>query len=448
MTAQPSLFGTSGIRGDAEVLFTDQFCFDLGRTFARYLKSKGLDGDVAVGMDPRGSSPRIKQAVEKGLWYEKYEVYDQGATPVPSMCFVLQVNPSFTGSLMITGSHIKANLNGIKFFVNKEEILKKDEEEIQKLYFKLKEEIDHNIAPPAESHPDLKAAEEYKEMLLRLADGPYPAWKVVVDPGDGAQSDVMPQVLSALGIRVHELNTTIQGDFFARDTENEEDFAPLKRKVVETNSDFGVGFDSDGDRCIFVDHKGNFIPGDYTASIVAREAQTTDIVTTVATSQVAEYIGKKIYRTKVGSPYIISKMKETGAQFSFEPNGGGISAEIMFTRDGGSTTIKLLNILKKSGKTIEDLVSELPKFYLAKTKLDYKWEQKDEIIKRAKEKYSGNKIDETDGLKIWIDKTSWLMFRSSLNAPEFRIFAESKNSEKARSLLKEGEKLVREVIGI
>ena len=118
MTDNKSFFGTSGIRGDAEKLFTNQFCFDLGRTFAIYLNQKGCEGGVAIGTDPRGSSPRIKSAVEKGLWYEKREVFDQGATPVPSMCYVLQTNPFYAGSLMVTGSHIKSNLNGLKFFIN------------------------------------------------------------------------------------------------------------------------------------------------------------------------------------------------------------------------------------------------------------------------------------------------------------------------------------------
>ncbi|MEK7526526.1 MAG: hypothetical protein AAB546_03545 [Patescibacteria group bacterium] len=440
------LFGTSGIRGDADTLFTNQFCFDIGRTFAIFLSSKNIEGSIATGMDPRGSSPRIKKFIEAGLWHEKREIYDQGATPVPSMCFILLSNQSLAGSLMITGSHIKANLNGVKFFFNKEEIIKEDEEEIESIYYSLANKILVDENSKVEIHTDSSAQREYEEMLIKLCDTTYPAWRVVVDPGDGAQSDIMPGVLSRLGIKVVEFNTTLQGEFFARDTENEQDFEPLKKKVVETGADFGVGFDSDGDRCIFVDDKGNFIPGDYTASLVARETASEGIVSTIAASQVIEHLGKKVYRTQVGSPYIIAKMKETKSLFSFEPNGGGISAEIMYTRDGGSTTIKFLNILSRSKKTIHELVAELPKYYLKKTKVDYKWEQKQQIIDLAKKKYSRYKIDELDGLKIWLDAETWLMFRSSANAPEFRIFAESRDEQTATKLLNEGEALVKGVI--
>src|SRR5690349_10959286 len=112
-----ALFGTSGIRGDAEKLFTNQFCFDLGRAFSKFLDHHKLEGVVAVGMDPRGSSPRIKDAFKAGLDYEKREIYDEGACPVPSMCYILQLDDYIVGSVMITGSHIKDYLNGIKFFV-------------------------------------------------------------------------------------------------------------------------------------------------------------------------------------------------------------------------------------------------------------------------------------------------------------------------------------------
>ena len=87
-----SLFGTSGIRGSVEELFTNQFCFDIGRAFSIFLNNHKQDGWVAIGMDPRGSSPRIKKAIETGLIHEKKEVYDQGATSIPSINYILKVS--------------------------------------------------------------------------------------------------------------------------------------------------------------------------------------------------------------------------------------------------------------------------------------------------------------------------------------------------------------------
>ena len=87
------LFGTSGIRGDAKTLFTNQFAFDLGRSFAQFLSDYGEAGSVAVGMDPRESSPRIKEYVISGLIYEGREVYDEGVSPVPASYVYMNSSP-------------------------------------------------------------------------------------------------------------------------------------------------------------------------------------------------------------------------------------------------------------------------------------------------------------------------------------------------------------------
>jgi len=138
-------------------------------------------------------------------------------------------------------------------------------------------------------------------------------------------------------------------------------------------------------------------------------------------------------------------MKELNAPFGFEANGGGIFSE-MLSRDGGRTTVEILNILTKSGGKISELIAEMPKFYLARDKVEYKWELKEKIVSEAKNQFKGIKVEEIDGLKIWIDDNTWILFRSSSNAPEFRVFAESKSEEKAKRLLDDGINFVKEII--
>ncbi|OGM16512.1 hypothetical protein A2V55_02425 [Candidatus Woesebacteria bacterium RBG_19FT_COMBO_37_29] len=430
------LFGTSGIRGSADDLFTNQFCFDIGRTYSLFLKSHNEMGAIAIGMDPRGSSPRIKEAIISGLVFAGREVFDEGATPIPAVNYILKVDNMFSGSLMVSGSHIKADLNGIKFFAFKEEILKVNEKEIEQIYAANKDKIKYTSLNKNITNEN-RANESYQEYLFSLAQKPLPAWKVVVDAGNGAQSDTMPQVLKRLGLEVIEMNCSIQGEFYARDTEIESDYSNLIAKVKDVKADFGVGYDADGDRVVFIDEKGSFITGDYTGTLIAREVEGDTIVTPINASQVIDKIGKKVERTKVGSPYVVEKMKEKKASFGFEANGGGIFAE-MLSRDGGHSTIEILNILAKSNKRLSEVVAELPKYYIYRDKVAYKWELKDKIINEAKENFKGEKIDETDGLKIWLNDNTWILFRSSLNAPEFRVFVESKSKEKAQNLIKEG----------
>src|SRR6185369_9205778 len=96
------------------------------------------------------------------------------------------------------------------------------------------------------------------------------------------------------------------------------------------------------------------------------------------------------------------------------------------------------NRFSKFDGKFSELVGTLPKFYMSRNKIDYPWELKDKIIDKVKEHFNGIKVDEMDGLKIWTDETTWMLFRSSANAPEFRVFAESRDEAKSKQLLRDG----------
>lgn len=429
-------------------LFTNQFSFDLGRTFSIFLRNYGEIGWVAIGMDPRDSSPRIKASVIKGLDYEGRDVFDEGVVPVPAMNWVLKVEPNFSGSIMISGSHIKAEFNGVKFFAFGEEILKQHEAEINSIYENLKAEVNFaNVIKNdfKQTVVESRAKDSYIEYLLSKSDKPYPRWRVVIDTGNGAQSEVAPEVLKGLGLDVICINDSIQKNFLSRDTEVGGDFLELQEAVVKEKADLGIGFDSDGDRIIFVDEKGGFVSGDYSGTLIAKHLDSRQVVTPINTSQVIDKVGLEVIRTKVGSPFVVQKLKEKNIPFGFEANGGGIF-ENMRSRDGGRSMIELLNLLKRSGGSVSSLVSKLPKFFLFRDKVEYKWELKARIINEARKEFSGIKVEELDGVKFWQDENTWILFRSSMNAPEFRVFAESDNEVKAKKLIKDGMALVERIV--
>lgn len=442
------LFGSSGIRGDAEDFFTNQFCFDIGRVFSIFLNNHKAGGFVAVGMDPRESSPRIKEYLIKGLQYEGLEVFDQGVCPIPSINWLIKSNASFSGGIMISGSHIKAHLNGFKFFAFDEEILKVHEQEIEEIYQNQKEKVLlDNIQDFKFEDVQIEddARTSYIEYLVSRSRFSNFKLKIVVDPGNGAASFVAPEFLELLGMEVVRQNCGVQRVFLSRDTEVSGDFDELQERVVKEKADLGIGYDSDGDRVVFVDENGSFIPGDSSGALIAQSIKGDVIVTPINTSSVVEKIGKKVIRTKVGSPYVLKAMKDNGACFGFEANGGGIFNE-MHSRDGGRSSVEFLNILYESKKKVSELVASLPKTYILRDKVDYKWELKDTILAKAKEEFKGLKLDETDGLKIWLDNDSWILFRSSANAPEFRVFVESKSQSQADKLLKKGLEMVNNIV--
>ena len=434
------LFGTSGIRGDAEILFNPQFCFDIGRSFSKFLENEAMIGSIAIGIDPRKSSQKIKDNIIDGLLYEGRPIYDEGISPSPAMNYILIADSTISGSIMITGSHIRTDFNGIKFFFKNREILKEDEKEIENIYENIKEKVNYKEAKRNRYRKiyDNRSNLFYQEMLLSISEQ-YPKWKIVLDLGNGCQSKIMPGLFERLGLETIVINNDPRPEkFIARDTEVEESVKDLQEKVKEVGANLGIAFDGDGDRAVFVDEDGKFIPGDYSGALIAKYSGTPVIITPVNVSKIVEDLGKPVVRTKVGSPYVVRGIEEHNATFGFEANGGGISKEIMLSRDAGSSMIKILNILNKSGKTLKNLISEFPPSFISRKKIDCPVNIYSLILEGAKDKFKGIRTDEIDGLKIWKDNNSWILFRPSQNAPEFRVFTEASTEEDAIKLCNEG----------
>ncbi|MBI3290387.1 hypothetical protein HYZ78_03250 [Candidatus Microgenomates bacterium] len=443
-----SLFGTSGIRGDAEKVLTDEFCASIGRSFVKFLDKHNASGAIAVGMDPRQSSPRIKTALFHGLANGGRNLLDEGICPIPAMCW-LQKQQDVAGTIMITGSHIAPNLNGLKFFAFDEEITKGHEKEIEEIY--------NNLASQGvpfrgrdggvEIYQETRAQELYKQMLKDQA-GSLKKMKVVVDCANGAQSVVIPDLLRELGMDVVKVNCDPESNFIARDTDTDDKafIDDLKMSVAREKAAIGIAFDGDGDRLVFIDETGNFVLGEYSCSLIAKDEPGDVIVATIASSAVVDTVGKKVVRTKVGSPYVIAAMKENNADFGFEQNGGAVFAKNMYTRDGGSVMIKILSLFSDFNGNFSELVATLQKFHMHRTKVDCPTELNNQIINGVKEKFHGVRVDETDGLKIWQDEKTWILFRPSANAPEFRVFAESDNDSKSAKLLSDGISFVKGII--
>lgn len=440
------LFGTSGIRGSAKDFLTSEFCFQIGRTFVEFLRRHNNLSALAIGTDTRESSPRIKADLFKGLALGNTELYDEGVVPIPSVNWLIK-NTEVKAAVMVTGSHIAPNLNGLKFYAHDEEISYEDEREIEQIYEEIKR--DKSATPQhINTATDMRALELYKNKLLNGSPAKLIKMRVAVDCANGGQSVLAPGVLKDLGFDVVEVNCDIEQDFIARDTDTDDQavIEDLKKAVVSEGCDFGIAFDGDGDRVVFIDEKGNFIQGEYSCSLVAKHLKVDSVVTTISASQVVDQLGINVYRTKVGSPYVIGKMKEEDVTFGFEPNGGAIFADSMYTRDGGTMMMEMISLYNNFKAPFSRMFDELPKYYMDRSKVEYKWEQKDKILEEVKKEFKGIKTEDLDGLKIWLDKNTWILFRSSANAPEFRVFAESANKTESDRLLKQGMNFVRKYI--
>jgi phosphomannomutase len=356
------LFGTSGVRGPADTLFTQEFSFRLGVAFANFLSNHQQFGPVCVGIDNRVSSPRIQSALLQGLTLQGREVVNLGVVPVPATHYAHLSGP-FAGAIMVTGSHIDIKSNGVKFFALKEEINKSHESEIESLF--------ENVSPQSLAtkyqilNTDLGFT-NYLENLLSHLEQPVKFNKIVLDTGNGGQTEVIKTLFREANIPFVAINDHLQEPLLSRDTESDGSFQELSEKVISEKADLGVGFDSDGDRLVLVDHEGSVVPGDYLGSLICKYFAAESIVCPVNVSNVVHYLSKEVFRTKVGSPYVIEKMKDTSSIIGFESNGGVIHGNSMYSRDGGMTLVRALNILTWTNKSLKDLTDQFPHFINSK----------------------------------------------------------------------------------
>jgi phosphomannomutase/phosphoglucomutase len=217
--------------------------------------------------------------------------------------------------------------------------------------------------------------------------------------------------------------------------------------VVETGAAFGVAHDGDADRAIFVDEHGTFVDGNITLGLVAsyfccnhpRSIVVTPISTSGIVEAVAAQYGCTTRYTVVGSIYVARVMRnlaEAGKPVIIggEGNGGIIYPNHQFCRDGGMSAAAMLRLVVERNRPLSTLIAELPVFTMYQEKRETK--RVTEIITHMKEYFKCCPIDSRDGIRITRDG-AWALIRSSGTEPLVRIYAESKDSTKAKQLMDE-----------
>lgn len=443
-------FSTTGIRGISNKDMTSELALKLGQTFGAFLGNKGT---VLIAMDTRTSSDMLCSALVSGLLSAGINVSDAGVAPVPALSHC--VRDAYDGGVMVTSSHNPPEYNGVKFILsNGTEISEKDEQKFLDFYRKEQKTCAWDKVGKLSRQNIL---EKYSNSLIKSIDNSVvksKKFKVVLDTGNGAQSVLMPGLLRKLGCDVVELHTAPKGIFERPAEPRPETLGELTKKVSAEKADFGVAFDIDGDRSIFVSEKGGFVMGDVTGTLLAREMlrknKNGKIVTTIATSKIIDDVAKaeggKVLKTIVGAKYVGETLIREKALYGFEENGGNIFPEISYTRDGSATVVKILELLAKTGKKLSQLVSELPKYYQVKAKIECP-EEKKAFIPKLKSKIDRKAVEVStmDGIKVVFEDGTVLM-RASGTEPLIRIFAESTSKEKAEEYEKWGASLVKKLI--
>jgi len=364
-------FGTDGIRGRVgEYPITADFMLKLGwaagTVLTRHTKGKKR---VLIGKDTRVSGYMFESALEAGLVAAGVDVDMLGPMPTPAIAYLTRTFRAAAG-IVISASHNPVEDNGIKFFAADG--------------YKLPDEVELEIEALMDE-PLITNSSHHLGKARRLSDatgryiefckGTLPAGfdltgiKVVVDCANGATYNAGPRVFKELGAKTIAMGNAPNG-FNINEKCGSTHMDGLQQAVVDEQADFGVAFDGDGDRVLFVDGNGEVVDGDELIYIIAQHRRAKGNCRGVAGTQMSNLglelalkdLGIPFERTKVGDRYVVEALKANSWELGGEASGHVLCSDLNSTGDGIVAALQVVLALVESGSTLAELKTGMSKF--------------------------------------------------------------------------------------
>ena len=446
-----SISGIRGIVGDG---LDPEVLVRYASAYGSWIKDRNAEKPtVVVGRDGRVTGEVCMQIVINTLLMMGIDVVDAGMSTTPTVEMAV-IKENAAGGIILSASHNPPEWNTLKLLNEKGEFLSPEEGEV--------------VLANADKSPDFvgyealgrRRREEYlpyhiNEILeldfINNSQIASAGFKIVVDGINSIGGVAVPSLLRMIGIpddNIVFLNCEPTG-IFAHPAE------PLPQNLVDTiarvkdeGADLGIVVDPDADRLALIADGGRYVSEELTQVIAAdflwgfREGP---FVTNLSSSRAIEDVGAKhgnrVYRSAVGEINVVKKMQEVGAVLGGEGNGGVILPDLHYGRDALVGIAMVLQHMVNTGKPLSKIADELPEYHMGKKKVPTGDSDPSQILASLKERYSTEKIDATDGLKIDFDN-GWVHIRRSNTEPIMRVYTEAPSPEEADAL---GERFLAEV---
>lgn len=407
---------------------TPAFARLVGQAYGTYMKREHAIERVYVGSDNRPSSPGLRAAIIEGVASTGVDVTDLGEVLTPTVYYATSDHGSSSGGIMITGSHLSTEFNGIKMAHGK---LALYGEQIQILLKMIQaDDFDSGSGTVAQDfdliHRHMAAIQSKVTMGERKL-------KIVVDAGNGLGGTYVPPVMEALGVEVICLYCEPDGTFpnHLPNPEDPELTKDLEAAVVEHGADLGIGFDGDSDRCGTIDEHGHHVAADRLLALLSRDLLEripgAQIVFDVKSSQALSDEIKKHGGVPVmwmsGHSLMKAKMNEIGSPLGGEVSGHIFIGEDYFGFDDAPlVALKILEILSKTDESFSDLLSGMPKLFatpeiILRTPDAVKWDVIKNVGDHLKSKYEVVAVDGTRALF----EEGWGLVRASNTQPAITL---------------------------
>ncbi|HYV96561.1 MAG TPA: phosphomannomutase/phosphoglucomutase [Gemmatimonadaceae bacterium] len=436
----PGIFRQYDIRGVVGKDLTEDAALAIGKGYAALLAERNVRGTIAVGRDNRTSGGPLRDALVRGLTSCGVDIIDLGVVPTPVAYWSLH-NLPVAGSIQITGSHNPPEFNGFKLCVGKTTL---HGDEIQRL----RALIDTGKFPGGSGSVRTEAVlDRYVDDLVQRA-GPLPRkFKIVYDCGNGVGALAAPELFRKLGFDATGLFTESDGTFpnHHPDPTVVENLRDLIAAVKREKAEIGIGFDGDADRIGIVDGDGNIIWGDYLLIIYARDvlartgkgqAIIFDVKCSQALPDAIAAAGGKPVMWKTGHSLIKDKMKAEHAPLAGEMSGHMFFEEGFYGHDDAIyAAARLVGILSRSGKTVADLIADVPRFVSTpEIRVDVPEEIKFDIVKKAVDHFrKEHDVIDIDGVRMLFGD-GWGLIRASNTQPVLVMRFEARTEERLAAI--------------
>jgi phosphomannomutase / phosphoglucomutase len=435
MPISQAIFREYDIRGVAGKDLTEEVATAVAGAYAGFLAEKGVKGAVAVGRDNRPSGQKLHKALIAGLLASGINVVDVGIVPTP-LAYWSQHNLDVVGGIQITGSHNPPEYNGFKLGLGTNSVYGAD---IQHIY-------DLAVAGKFPRGEGCLRSEQIIDRYIDDIAGRVGKLsrdlKVVFDCGNGAGSLVVPKLFPKLGIKPRCLFCESDGTFpnHHPDPTVAKNLEALIAAVKKDGADLGIAFDGDADRIGVIDDRGDIIWGDYLLIVYARDALARtgkgqsivfDVKASQALPEAVEKAGGVPVMWKTGHSLIEQKMHDTHA-----PVGGEMSGHMFFSEgfygfdDALYGAARLLRIVADSGKTVRELLADVPRFVsTAEIRVDCPDDKKFGIVEEAQKYFAARyKVITVDGVRVLFGD-GWGLIRASNTQPVIVMRFEARTKE-------------------
>ena len=444
------LFGRFGITGVVNVDLTPEFCAKLGAAIGAVFP---LGSTLIMNRDPHRSSRMLKRALIAGLPSAGVHVWDVHSVPVPVARYSIRTTEA-AGGVHVRLSPFDPRVVDIRIFDGTGMNIDAETERlIERVYFRedFRRAYQSDIGLIADA-PNV--VERYVEDFLGAIQQDVirkAQLRIVVDYTHAPTVEVLPLILSQLGVDVIPLNAYVDENRIAYSSETlTQQIRQLAAIVRVLHTHLGVQIDSGGERLTLVTERGDVLPPQHAAlaviDLVMRYQSGKAVVVPVTMSQavekIVEFHGGYVIRGRFNLNDLMRQSTHPDVILATDGRGHFIFPQFQPVVDGLFALVKLLELMSQYNTVLSEVLQQLPPVHMTNAQVPCPWEVRGAVMRRLQETFRGQTVDLTDGLKVWVDQETWVLLRPDPDRPIIHVDAEAPTPEGAKELLTESVRLI------